>query len=127
MSQEQQIVCIIEDNSSVRKLYSVLLQKNNFTVVEFAEGNSAIEWLTTHKPTAVLCDDLLPDIMGKEILAAIRQLPIGKKLPVIAITGFAHSADLERYFSMGFDGYITKPINTTSFIDEIRRVINSKK
>ncbi|MBI3258333.1 MAG: response regulator [Ignavibacteriae bacterium] len=127
MNEGQQLICVIEDNNSVRKLYNILLKKSNYNVVEFEDGNPAIEWLSKNSPTAVICDDLLPDTNGKEMLAAIRQLPNGKKLPVIAITGFAHAADRERYFAMGFDGYIAKPINTSAFVDEIRQIINSKK
>ena len=127
MNSGQQLICVIEDNSSVRKLYKILLQKSNFTVVEFEEGGSAIEWLAANKPLAVLCDDLLPDTSGKEVLTAIRSKKETKKIPVIAITGFAHASDRERYYGMGFDGYIAKPINTSSFVDEIRQIINSAK
>ncbi len=127
MNEGQQLICVIEDNNSVRKLYYTLLQKSNFTIIEFEDGNPAVEWLTTHKPLAVICDDLLPDTNGKEIITAIRKMSDGKKLPVIAITGFAHASDRERYFEMGFDGYISKPINTSSFVDEIRQIIDSKK
>lgn len=127
MSEGQQLICVIEDNSSVRKLYNILLKKSNYNVIEFEEGNPAVEWISKNKPSAVICDDLLSDTTGKEILAAIRKSPNGKKIPVIAITGFAHASDRERYYAMGFDGYVAKPINTSSFVDEIRQIINSKK
>lgn len=127
MNSEHELICVIEDNVSVRKLYEVILKKNNYTVVEFEEGKKAVEWLSTNSPLAVICDDLLPDSSGKEIITSLRNFPHGKILPVIIVTGFAHSTDRERYISMGFDGYISKPINTSSFIDELLHFIDLKK
>jgi len=127
MNDGQQLICVIEDILSIRKLYKVILEKNNYSVIEFEEGNKAIEWLASNKPTAIICDDLLPDSNGKETIKAIRNLPNGKNLPVIAVTGFAHVSDRERYISMGFDGYISKPINTSSFIEELLQFLPPQK
>ncbi|MBS1536550.1 MAG: response regulator [Bacteroidetes bacterium] len=127
MNSEPELICVIEDNVSIRKLYEVILKKNDYTVVEFEEGNKAVEWLSTHNPLAVICDDLLPDSSGKEIITSLRNFSHGKVLPVIIVTGFAHATDRERYLAMGFDGYISKPINTSSFVEELRHFIDSKK
>ncbi|GAB1429344.1 cell-cycle response regulator DivK [Ignavibacteria bacterium] len=126
MTEHTSTICIIEDNAAIRKLFSVILKKNGFAIVEFEEGTSAMAWLRENMPTAVLCDDILPDINGRDIIKLIRQFPGGKRFCVIATTGFALVADRDRYIALGFDGYISKPINTMTFTEEIREVIASK-
>lgn len=118
-------ICVIEDNLSIRKLYSILLSKAGFEVSEFDEGLQAIEWISKNHPLAVICDDGLPDTNGTEVLNKIRQLSHGKKIPIVAVTGFAHESDRERYLQVGFNGYIAKPINTSSFVEQIREVIST--
>jgi DNA-binding response OmpR family regulator len=119
-------VCIIEDNAAIRKLFNIILKKHNFATVEFEEGTPAINWLRENIPSVVLCDDILPDINGRDIIKVLRQSAHGDKLCVIAVTGYALIADRDRYIALGFDGYIPKPINTGTFVDEIRAVIEAK-
>lgn len=120
-------ICVIEDNLSIRKLYSILFKKAGFTVTEFEEGLPAVDWLSENYPLIVICDDGLPDTNGTEVLNRIRQFKHGKKLPVIAVTGFAHDGDRERYMKAGFDGYIAKPINTSTFVEQIKEIANASK
>lgn len=120
---ESNVVCVIEDNLSIRMLYAILLKKGGFEVVEFEEAEPALEWLQSNSPILVVCDDILPDATGIEILKRFRSYPHGNDIPVIAITGHAHASDRERYLEHGFDDYISKPINTASFVEQIRRII----
>lgn len=118
-------ICVIEDNLSIRKLYVILLKKAGFDVREFEEGLPAIDWLSLNKPKVVICDDKLPDTNGIEIIAKIRSLAHGKKLPIIAVTGFAQDGDKERYLKAGFSGYLSKPITTTTFVAQVLEIANS--
>lgn len=126
MSNENKIICVIEDNKPVRKLFTTLLTKSGFTVFDFEYGLDAIEWLKKNKPTIVLSDILLPDSSGKDILMAVREF-YGNELPVVAITGFAHATDRAKYLELGFDSYIPKPINTSTFVSEVSEIIEQMK
>lgn len=123
----ESLICIIEDNTPIRKLFCTLLKKNGFQVADFSDGNSGIEYLKNNQPDCLIVDILLPDINGTEILQIVRSLPHGNNLPIIAATGFAHSNDKEKFIEMGFDSYISKPINTNTFVEDIRNVIAAKK
>ncbi len=120
-------ICIIEDNKPIRKLFSTLLKKANYETIEFADGQSVIEWLgNNNMPSAFILDILLPDQSGIDILNIIRQKPNGVSIPIIAVTGFATANDRQKYIDLGFDYYISKPINTGTFVDEIKQAIQSK-
>lgn len=120
-------ICVIEDNMPIRKLFSTLLSKNGFQVVDFGDGATSLAWLKENMPNAILCDILLPDMNGSDILNFVRSKPDGAKVPIIAATGFAKINDREKYLEMGFDGYISKPINTATFVQEIKEYIEAKR
>jgi two-component system, cell cycle response regulator DivK len=119
-------ICIVEDNKPIRKLFSTILQKSGFQIVDFGEGTAALDWLNSNKPLAVIIDILLEDFNGTDILKRIRQNQSIASVPVIAITGFVATGDREKYLALGFDSYIPKPINTTTFVNEIEEAINNK-
>ena len=119
-------VCVIEDNKPIRKLYCTLLAKAGYKTEEFPNGNLALEWLKGNKPLGIICDILLPDIDGAELLQLIRQLPDGESFPIVAVTGFAQVNDREKFIGLGFDSYISKPINTSTFISEFKDVLSLK-
>jgi CheY-like chemotaxis protein len=127
MGQSDKPICVIEDNKAIRKLFCTLLKKSGFETVDFEFADPAIEWLQANSPQAMIIDILLPGKKsGTEVLSALRELPDGNKVPAIAVTGFAQGNDREKFISMGFDSYIAKPINTASFVDEIKQVIANK-
>ncbi len=121
-------ICIIEDNKPIRKLFGTLLKKAGFETFEFADGQTAIEWISSNNmPSAFILDILLPDQSGVDILNLIRQKPNGISIPIVAVTGFATSNDRQKYLDLGFDHYIPKPINTSTFVSEVMDIIKSKK
>lgn len=124
--EEQKIVCVIEDNKPIRKLLCTLLSKAGFNTIDFGEGMPAYNWLKENKPDCIIVDILLPDINGTELLKHIRSLPDGNKIPVISVTGFAQEDDRQSYLDIGFDYYISKPVDTSTFADTVKQVINQK-
>jgi DNA-binding response OmpR family regulator len=122
----QNKICIIEDNIPIRKLFSTILKRNGYTIIDFGNGKDALEWFKNNLPMCVLVDILLPDISGTEILKEIRKLKDGEKITVIAATGFAQASDRDKYLEMGFDAYIAKPINTATFASEIKEAMEAK-
>lgn len=112
-------VCIIEDNTPNRKLFAMLLKKSNYDVSDFENATTALEWLKQNNIDIILLDILLPDMNGSELLGYIKELPNLKNAKVIAITGFSSVTDKDKFLQQGFDGYLPKPINTTTFVKDI--------
>lgn len=122
-----QLICVIEDNVPIRKLFCTLLKKSGFETADFGDGTGGLNWLKQNKPDLLIVDILLPDMNGSDIMQTVRELDYGKELPIIAATGFAQANDKEKYLEMGFDSYIAKPINTATFVQDIKIVIEDKK
>lgn len=126
MSSETNTICVIEDNTPIRKLLSTILNKSGYTIVDFGDGTSAIEWLKSNTPKALLVDYVLPDLDGSVIIEFIRKKDGGEKIPVIAVTGLAQENDKEKILKLGFDSYISKPIDTANFANQVKNIIEKK-
>lgn len=119
-------IAIVEDNSPIRKLFSTLLKKSGFEILEFENGETALKGLKENDVSTIILDILLPDVNGSDIIEDIRQIPKCKDIPIVAVTGFAQATDKEKYLKLGFDAYIAKPINTKTFSEEINEIRNEK-
>lgn len=112
-------ICIIEDSAPIRKLFSALLKKSGYQVIDFEDAFSSLEWLKENKTMGIIMDILLPDMNGTELLKKVKEVPEHKNTPVIAVTGFATANDKERFTSIGFNSYIAKPVVTATFVDDV--------
>ncbi len=126
MSENTKPVCVIEDNTPIRKLLTTILERSGFSTVSFADGTSAIDWIKQNEAVIILVDFVLPDLDGGAIVDFIRKMPNGNNVPVIAVTGLAQEHDKERIMKMGFDSYISKPIQTATFAKTVQEIIDKK-
>ncbi len=124
MSNEKTIM-IIEDNMPVRKLFSTLLKRSGFETFDFENAKKSIDWAKENTPVLIIMDILLPDMHGTELIKALKDLPNLKDTKFIAVTGFATGNDRDKFLQAGFDSYISKPVNTATFADEVKNVLNS--
>ncbi len=133
---QQSKILIIEDNDTNLYLMRFLLEQNGYAVIEAKTGLQGIELAAKEKPDLILMDIQLPDIDGLEVTRRIRNLDCGmrneeeskfqipnskmKQLPILAVTSYAMVGDRERALEAGCTGYIEKPIDPETFIQEIR-------
>jgi CheY-like chemotaxis protein len=117
-------IVLVEDIDTITKLFSIILRKANLDVRSFTTGEDACEWLANNKPALVLCDIMLPGMDGIAVLQFIRSLPFGNDIRAIAVTALAMEGDRERLIAAGFDDYIPKPINSATFVSQIRQHLN---
>ncbi len=113
-------ILIIEDNDDNMKLICFILEKNGYSTIRAVTGRDGINMALKDKPDLVLLDIQLPDMNGIEVLKAIRNSEADGSLPIIAVTSFAMSGDRQHLLSAGCNGYIEKPINPETIIEEIR-------
>lgn len=120
------LVCVIEDNKSVNKLLSTVLNKAGIESISFFNGQESLEWLRENQPSAILLDILLPDILGTQLLEQIKNLPNYNGVPIIAISGLSDNLTKEKLIEAGFDYFISKPINIITFPNEVETIIKTK-
>jgi CheY-like chemotaxis protein len=110
-------VAIIEDNEDNQLLLEVLLSER-YALRPYRDGASALAGLLREPPDVALLDISLPGMDGLEVLAQIRESPLLRTLPVVALTAHAMEGDRERLLKQGFDDYISKPILSENLLFE---------
>lgn len=110
-------ILLAEDHADNRRLITRLLSKLGLTVFTAADGFEAIELYKEHAPEVILMDIQMPKMDGIQAYKALRELACEE--PIIALTANAMKNEVEDYFSLGFDGYIQKPIDRQLLISTI--------
>lgn len=116
-------ITVIEDNEAINKLFTTILLRNGYDVSSFRNGMSALEALPNIQPDLIIMDILLPDINGTELIHKVKELDKLQNVPIVAVTGFATGKDCKKMIELGFSNYISKPINTTLFVEEVKKMI----
>ena len=115
-----ELLLIVEDNDKNLKLVRDLLQVKGYRTLEAGTAAEGISLAGEHRPDLILMDIQLPDLDGEAALGRLKDEPRTAEIPVVALTAQAMAGDRERLMGLGFDGYLTKPINIREFPDQVR-------
>ena len=114
-------ILVIEDNPLNMKLVRVLLSRGNHVVFEAVDAEKGISLARDHHPDIILMDVQLPGMDGLTAARIIRDDPQLADIPIVALTSYAMAGDQEKALQAGCTGYLTKPLNTRTFLADIAR------
>jgi len=118
-------ILLIEDNNdSIITLRALLDQAHE--LITAADGLTGLEKAKTAKPDLILLDISLSGMDGFAILHEVKKDSQLSDIPVIALTARAMKGDREELLEIGFDDYISKPIDNDLFEKTIRKWLNDK-
>jgi two-component system cell cycle response regulator DivK len=118
-----ELILVIEDNEKNRKLSRDVLDVSGYRTLETSTGEEGVRLAREHEPALVLLDIHLPGIDGIETFQRLRADPATAAIPVIAVTASAMPDDRARIKSVGFDRYLSKPINIKLFLETVGEVL----
>jgi PAS domain S-box-containing protein len=104
-------VLVVDDNRDAADCCSTLLELSGHSVQAAYTGHEALAIAAKARPHVVVTDIGLPDIDGYEVAAKIRAAPWGRRMVLVAVTGWGQESDKQRAFSAGFSHHLTKPID----------------
>ncbi len=114
---------IVEDNEQNMELASYLLEEVGYEVRQARTPAEARTEMARRDYQIVLMDMSLGGTDGLSLVSELREGQ-GPGCPVIALTAHAMRGDRERFIAGGCDGYISKPINTRTFVEEVTRFLD---
>jgi two-component system, cell cycle response regulator DivK len=120
-------ILVVEDNERNLKLVRDVLQYAGYDVIAASSGEQGVALAKERVPDLVLMDLQLPTMDGTEALRLLRNDPLTREIPVVAVTAFAMKDDRERALDAGFDSYIEKPISVRTLPDQVRRFLDRKE
>ena len=112
-------VLIVEDDSLVRNILKVTLERAGCSVSTAENGVKALEVLQTSFPDIVVTDWMMPEMDGKELCTRLRLLKPDQYMYVILMTAHSKFVDLVDALGAGADEYITKPIKPEELVARI--------
>ena len=113
-------ILVIEDNEQNLYLIRFMLEQSGFKVYEARDGRQGIALAGALGPDLILLDIQLPELDGYAVATELRKDPSLRETPIIAVTSYAMAGDREKALSAGATDYIEKPINPSTFLDQIR-------
>ena len=118
----QRYVLVVEDDSSVRELYRLTLQKAGFVVVAVEDGLSALHRINAAKPQVVVLDLGLPRLSGRDVQQELKAHPDTEHIPVVVVSG-ADTSDLNL---ADFACVLQKPVSVELLIEAVEQCLRSR-
>ena len=113
-------IVLVDDQQDSREMLRDLLESFDHEVYDGADGASAIQLITEHKPDVAFIDIGLPVLNGFEVAQQIRKRPELSAVRLVALSGYGTQNDVQAALAAGFDEHVTKP----AAFDTLERVIS---
>jgi HAMP domain-containing protein/CheY-like chemotaxis protein/signal transduction histidine kinase len=115
------IALLVDDDTRNIFALSSMLERRGMRVLTAANGSEAIRLVNSTRDIAiVLMDIMMPQMDGYQTIAAIRENPSFRRLPIIALTAKAMKGDREKSLEAGASEYLAKPVNTEQLLSAMR-------
>jgi two-component system, OmpR family, KDP operon response regulator KdpE len=117
-------ILVIEDEAPIRRFLRIAIESAGFVMLEAERGRLGIEKAATEAPDLVVLDLGLPDMDGKDVIAAIRGW---SRVPILVLS--VRDAETEKIAALdaGADDYVTKPFATGELLARLRALLRARK
>mgnify|MGYP003335873458 FL=1 len=117
---------VVEDNVVNQFVATEVLGELGLQVEIAGSGREAISMVRTSAFDLVLMDVQMPEMDGLATTRALRSLPEGKVIPIIAMTASALEEDSERCLAAGMDAFLSKPIDEERLIEVVTTTMRAR-
>ncbi len=112
-------ILIIEDEDTIRENIGDMLRTENFIVVEAEDGRVGIQMALEEHPDLILCDVMMPEVEGYEVLNEILHHSAANLIPFIFLSAKTTKEDLRVGMNLGADDYLTKPFTRKELLSAV--------
>jgi len=117
-------VMVVDDVPATRELLRDMLKEMGFTsVVEAESGRDALEKLQGDRAQLIICDQVMKDMCGLDLLDQIRNHPYLVDIPFIIVSGCGEVPVIDAALDLGADDYLLKPLSFKLFKRKIYDVL----
>jgi len=123
-------ILVVEDYDDVRRMLKVLLESEEFRVLEAASGAEALDVIRHHRPDVILMDLALPGFDGFETIRRIRTIDGFQNTPIVVLTAYTGPSTYENALRAGSNYFMGKPIDfdeLAALLEEILSDRNTRK
>ena len=120
MNMSAKKILVVDDEASVRKLVRSYLERDGFSVVEAADGATALETARREHPALVILDLMLPEVEGLEVCRVLRA---ESDVFVLMLTAKTEETDKLVGLGLGADDYLTKPFSPRELVARVKAIL----
>ncbi len=113
------LILLIEDETLLRREMAEILQFEGYKVIEAENGAIGLKMALENLPDLILCDVMMPEMDGFEVLDALRDNPSTKLIPFIMITALGEREYVRSGMDSGADDYIVKPFKRKELLNAL--------
>ena len=120
-------IMLVEDDKSLREIYSIRLVAEGYEVVSAGDGEEALAMAVQERPDLVLSDVMMPKISGFDMLDILRSTPETKNIKVIMMTALSSEDQRQRGENLGADKYLVKSqVGIEDVINAVHEVMGDR-
>ncbi len=119
-------VLVVDDEEVIRKFLRIHLINWGYEVKEAVDGVEALEQLGHNDFDVLICDIIMPNKDGWEVLKEVKSNPKMKNIPVIVLTAKDEDSDIFKGYELGADYYITKPFTKAQLLYGLKLMFEEK-
>ncbi len=120
-------IMLVEDDKSLREIYSIRLVAEGYEVVSAGDGEEALAMAVQQRPDLILSDVMMPKISGFDMLDILRSTPETKDIKVIMMTALSSEDQRQRGENLGADKYLVKSqVGIEDVINAVHEVLKDK-
>lgn len=112
-------ILVIEDEQAIRCNLLKLLKAEGFQAIGADNGRTGLQLALIEQPDVIICDILMPELDGYEVLKALQQDSSTATIPFIFLTAKADRSDWRQAMNLGADDYLTKPFTRAELLAAI--------
>ncbi len=120
-------VLVVEDDAASRGLLRSLLEREGYSAMVEADGESGLRVAREHEPDVVLLDIGLPGLDGLQVTRKLRQTAATRTIPIILLTGRTNLEDMTEGLDAGADDFISKPFRRPELLARIRSAVRMRQ
>jgi CheY-like chemotaxis protein len=120
-------VLVIDDDSAVRSVIRLVLERANARIEEAQDGRKGLEFARRNRPDLILCDLDMPVMDGFETLSRLRHDPGMRTVPVIMVSGMITEETERRVMGLGATAVLRKPFSLNALADLAKTLLTEPK
>jgi DNA-binding response OmpR family regulator len=113
-------VLVIDDDPAMTDLLRIILSSYQMEVRVVNDGQAGIDCLVNYKPSIIILDLLMPELDGWKVCQRIKEV---YQIPILILSAVDSPSMIAEALDAGADGYLIKPVTTTSLIAHINNLV----
>lgn len=117
-------ILVVDDDEGFQRTIKRILLPKGYSVLTATTGERGLQIAKKQKPDLIILDVILPGIKGRDLCGMLKNDPETRDIPVVFLTAKDSPDDIDAEIAIGAVAHLTKPVNGTLLIAELKKIIS---